>query len=321
MTSKRFLWVLAALVSIALCLGFGAEPLQWDKLFTQGTATYRILWELRLPRLLFVVLVGGSLAQLGGTYQILFRNPLAEPYILGISSAVVLGVVAGEALLGVPVLSFTSILLGFFCAAASTLLLVLISLHAGTKQVERIVLFGMGLNFVLSSILFLILSFYNQHVGGGSMRWLFGHIPWIAWYEVAWMYGLCFPLLGVLYVLGRPLDAISLGDGVARTLGFSPNTQRTWILVLTSILLCGLVTYTGAIGFVGLVVPHAVRLALRPSTSRTLFVFSFFLGAAFLALSDSFSRVLMPPFELPIGIVTTLIGGPAFLFLLWRRAQ
>lgn len=179
----------------------------------------------------------------------------------------------------------------------------------------------MGLNFVLSSVLFLILSFYNQHVGGGSLRWLFGNIPWISRGEVAWVYGLSSPLLGILYILGRPLDAISLGDGVARTLGFSPNKQRTWILILTSLLLSALVTYTGAIGFVGLVAPHVVQLLFRPSTSRTLFAFSFLLGAAFLALSDSLSRVLLPPFELPIGIVTTLIGGPAFLVLLWRRTQ
>lgn len=294
MSYKRWLWVLGSLSLIVLCLSLGAEPIKASEMFLKGSASYRILWELRLPRLLFVVLVGGALAQLGGTYQILFRNPLAEPYILGVSSAVVLGVVAGEALFHVPVLSTASAGLGFLCAGLATTLLVFISLHAGSRQVERIVLFGMGLNFVLSSILFLILSFYNQHIGGGSLRWLFGHVPWISFSGVAVLYALCLPLLGILYVLGRPLDAISLGDGVARTLGFSPNRQRIWILILSSVLLCALVTYTGAIGFVGLVVPHAVRLALRPSGSRTLFAFSFLLGAAFLVVSDSLSRILLP---------------------------
>lgn len=316
---KRAVWICFAVAFLFATLFFGAEPLRWDQFGNADSATYRILWELRLPRLLFVILVGGTLSLLGGTYQVLFRNPLAEPYILGVSSAVVLGVVGTEAFLQVSPVSQTATLFGFLGALGATVLLVLMGNIAGSKQVERIVLFGMGLNFILSSILFLVLSFYNQHVGGGSLRWLFGHIPWLSLSEVAGLYARVLPVLFVLFVLGRPLDAISLGDGVARTLGYSPTRNRNILLILTSFVLATLVIYTGAIGFIGLVVPHLVRLVFRPSTSRVLFSISFILGAAFLAFSDSLSRILLPPFELPIGIVTTLIGGPAFLALLWRR--
>ena len=118
---------------------------------------------------------------------------------------------------------------------------------------------------------------------------------------------------------GRSLDALALGDGVARTLGYSPPKTRNGILGISSVLIALVVSFTGAIGFVGLIVPHAVRLVFRPATTRMLFVISFVVGAGFLVLSDVLARSLVPPLEFPIGIITTLVGGPIFLYLLWRR--
>jgi iron complex transport system permease protein len=177
----------------------------------------------------------------------------------------------------------------------------------------------MALNFDFSSAVFLLLSYVNQQMGGGSLRWIFGQVPWLSLREVAWFATGIIPLLVVELIYARHLDAIAMGDAVARTLGFSPKTVRPILLIVSSIHISLIVSISGAIGFVGLIVPHAVRLFFHPSSTRTLQLLSFVLGAVFLILSDTLSRKLLPPFEFPIGIITTLFGGPLFLLLLWRR--
>jgi iron complex transport system permease protein len=280
---------------------------------------HRILWSLRIPRFLLVVGAGGSLAMLGATYQIIFNNPLAEPYILGISSAVTLGVVIGETLLNLPAHSFGNFLVGVTFSLGVVALLVLSYRWKSGREIERIVLFGMGVNFILSSALFLFLSYHSQSQGGGALRWLFGNIPWITLRESLWFLSLVIPLCLILWSLGRQLDALSLGDTVAKTMGVSPEKIRVFLLFITSLHLTVIASVTGSIGFIGLVVPHCIRLVFRPSSTRLLFVASFLGGAFFLAASDSLSRVLLPPMEFPVGIITTLLGGPLFLYLLWKK--
>jgi len=313
---KKLLLILA-LFSVFLTPFLGAERITFQEVFTPGSSSHRIFWSLRLPRSLLTFASGGVLASLGAVYQILFHNPLAEPFVLGVSSAATLGIVIAEVL---AIYGIAGQLIGFAGAMLLTALLVGLCLSRWGRSMDRIILFGMGLNFVLSSLLFLVLSYSNQQVGGGSMRWLFGQIPWLESKEALTLFGLSLAFLAWLFAEGKKLDAMSLGDGVAVTLGVSPRATRTRILLLTSALLAVLVGYTGSIGFVGLVVPHLVKMVFQPSTTRKLVVYSFALGAFFLLWSDVLSRVLYPPLEFPIGILTTLIGGPLFLFLLWRRA-
>lgn len=278
------------------------------------------LWaELRLPRMLLALAVGGSLASLGGAYQYLFRNPLAEPYLLGISSAVSLGIVVANIFFGFDTTSWPAMGGGFLFAVAAASVLLVLCLQRTGGDLERVVLFGLAMSFVFSSFLFLLLSYQNQSVGGGSLRWLFGQLPWVSWTHAVGMFGLALFLVGFLVLYGRSLDALSLGDGVARSLGFFPERTRAWIVFSTSLLVAVLVANTGTIGFVGLVVPHGVRLLFRPSSARLLVGLSFLFGALFLEFTDVVSRTLLPPFEFPIGIITTLVGGPVFLVLLWGR--
>ncbi|MBI4405126.1 MAG: iron ABC transporter permease [Deltaproteobacteria bacterium] len=298
---------------------FGAEPTSVRHLFDSQSIEFRILWELRVPRVAFVALCGGGLAILGATYQVLFRNPLAEPYVLGTSTAVTLGVVFAEVFLKFSSYTVEALGTGFLFALSVTSLLMALTFTRVGKEVERIILFGMGMNFVLSSVLFLLLSFYYQHMGGGSLRWLFGHIPWVGFRDVGWLAIVSVPCMILLFILSRHLDALSLGDSVARTLGVSPFRSRFILLALTCVFLSFIVCLTGAIGFVGLVVPHIVRLCVAPSSTRTLLGISLPLGAVFLVISDLVSRVILPPFEFPIGIITTIVGGPLFLILLWKR--
>lgn len=309
-------------ISVAVLLiapWFGAEPIHLNELGDSLSTSHRIFFGLRLSRLAITIFVGGTLAVLGATYQVLFHNPLAEPYLLGVSSAVTLGMAVGEIFFRFVPGSPANVVLGWFGAAAVTVLLIASYLFKRGPQMERLVLFGLGVNFFLSSVLFLLLSYHYQQVGGGSFRWLFGQVPWASARELGLISFIGIPLVAVLFLFGRHLDALSLGDGVAKTLGFSPGRSRA-ILLFTTSALVGLVTsLAGTIGFVGLVVPHAVRLINMPSTSRLTLFLSFAAGAAFLTGADVISRIAMPPFEFPIGIITTLIGGPIFLGLLWRR--
>lgn len=294
----------------------GSVYLFWG---AEGAVAHQIIFDLRLPRFIFVLAIGGALSVVGGAYQILFRNSLAEPYVLGVASSVSLVAAILSTQWQLPVHSVFMIAAG--CASGLITSLFLLTLGGVTRNghTERLVLFGMSLNFVLSSLLFLYLTYASQQLGGGSMQWLFGHIPWVG-LPTAVAYFLVSIGFLILWVwMGRHLDAMSMGDLVAKTLGVSPSFTR-WVLVLSSSFFLGLVvTQTGAIGFVGLVIPHSVRLIFSPRSSRGLFGFSFFLGAFFLAFCDFLSRNLLPPMEFPIGIITTLVGAPLFLWLLWKR--
>ena len=318
--STKIFLLLAGIIGLILAAPFlGGEHLVFSELAQPSSPSYRILFELRVPRLLLAITVGGALAVLGGTYQILFHNPLAEPYILGVSSAVTLGVAASEILFHLPAYSYWGSLAGGAGAIAITVAMIALFRSGRSETLSRLILFGMGVNFVLSSTLFLLVSYTSQTSGGGSFRWLFGQIPWVTLDEALVFAALSAPFLAALFLWGRSLDALALGDGVARTLGYSPPKARNRILAVSSILIALVVSFTGAIGFVGLVVPHAVRLVFRPATTRALFAVSFVVGAGFLVISDVLARSLVPPLEFPIGIITTLVGGPIFLYLLWRR--
>jgi len=318
----RFSWIAYTTLAVFAALAAGmlaGVSLDWAEWATPGSPTYRILFELRLPRVLFVFACGASLAAVGACYQILFHNPLAEPYLLGVSSAATLGIALAEALAGVAATSVLSQLIGLSCAGAVTLLLGAIVVSRVGREAERVALFGLGINFVLSSALFLFLSYQSQQLGGGSLRWLFGQIPWVSGLQAGRFAAGAFAILALLFILARSLDALSFGDGVARTLGVHPTRARMGFLALTSALVAWMVSFTGSIGFVGLVVPHLTRLLFRSSSTRALFALALPWGGAFLLLSDALSRSLLPPMEFPVGVITTLFGGPLFLVLLWRR--
>jgi iron complex transport system permease protein len=305
-------------LSFAFALWAGLA-LDWSALSDAGSATHRIFFELRVPRAVFVFFAGALLASVGAVYQILFHNSLAEPYVLGISSAATLGIAAAETLLGIAAQSPLSQAIGITFAIVVTGLLLALTFSQRGAQTDRIALFGLGINFVLSSLLFLLLSYQAQTVGGGSLRWLFGQVPWLGGaqairFAVGSSVGLALLVAG-----GRALDALSFGDGVARSLGFHATRMRFYFLIVTSLLVAWLVSFTGSIGFVGLVVPHAVRLVFHPSTTRRLLAWAIPLGGSFLLISDGLSRALLPPMEFPVGIVTTLLGGPLFLVLLWKK--
>lgn len=293
--------------SIFSHLGWGESPL--------GVLRDGIVWELRLPRVLTAAAVGAGLAISGAVMQAITRNPLADPYLLGLSAGASLGAVA-VLLLGVTVLLPPAAFLGAMVALVATLTL---ASAFGALTPTRTILAGVAVSAFFGAITSLII-FWT--VTGDSYReilaWLLGSLSGARWPAVA-IALTAIVVAGIPILLsGRVLDAFAFGDVSAASLGINVAGAR-WSLLAASALLTGaMVSVSGSIGFVGLVVPHAVRL-LVGSAHRPLMPLSGLVGAISLVWADTAARTAFEPRELPVGIVTAIIGAPIFALLLARR--
>lgn len=273
-----------------------------------------IVWDLRLPRVIAALGVGAGLALAGAVMQALTRNPLADPYLLGLSSGAALGAVA------LVVFGLTAFVpLGAFVGslAALALALAVTQLLGGTTPV-RAILAGISISALASAATSFII-FWSAT--GDSYReilsWLMGSLSGSNWFDAALVVGALIVCAPVMLLSARGLDAFAFGDKAAASLGVDVARLR-WVLLLASALLTGImVAIGGAIGFVGLVVPHVVRLAMG-SGHRRLLPTSMLVGAIFMLWADTMARTVFDPRELPVGIVTALVGAPAFLLVLMR---
>jgi iron complex transport system permease protein len=280
----------------------------------------RIVWDLRLPRVLLALLVGGGLSVVGVAMQALVRNPLAEPYILGISS----GASAGASLfyLGLlpPVLGQAlSMPLAAFLGGLLAIGIVYLVAYTGTRlSVARLLLAGVAMSALMASVTSFI-TFSSPDPGKlrAVLFWLLGSLSGTQWGE------LIPPLITTaagtvfLLVLARPLDAMLIGEESAYHLGIPVERLKRALILLAALMTGALVAVAGAIGFVGLIVPHAVRLVVGVGHRRVVPV-SFIGGALFLVWADLAARTILPEQELPVGILTALCGVPFFLVLLRR---
>ncbi len=293
--------------SVLSHLGVGESPLP---IVRDG-----IVWELRLPRVLTAAAVGAGLAIAGAVMQAITRNPLADPYLLGLSSGASLGAVA-VVLLGAAIALPLAAFAGAMAALVATLLL---ASSLGTVTPTRTVLAGLAVSSLAAAITSLVI-FWT--VTGDSYReilgWLLGSLSGARWPSVAIAFGAIL-IAGIPIIIGgRVLDAFAFGDTTAASLGVNVTSTR-WVLLTASALLTGaMVSVSGSIGFVGLVLPHAVRLIAGPR-HRSLLPLSALVGAIFLVWADTLARTLFDPRELPVGIVTAIIGAPVFALLLARR--
>jgi iron complex transport system permease protein len=293
--------------SIAAHLGLGVSPL--DPL-RDG-----IVWELRLPRILTAAAVGAGLALSGAVMQAITRNQLADPYLLGLSSGASLGAV-GVLLLGITVLLPVAAFAGALLALGLTLGL---AGAFGRITPTRTVLAGVAVSSLAGAITSFVIFWTAT---GDSYReilgWLLGSLASARWPAVA-IAGIALLVVGVpLALSGRVLDTFTFGDRTAASLGVPVQGARWALLIATALLTGAMVSVSGSIGFVGLVIPHAVRLVVGPG-HRALLPLSALVGAVFLVWADTVARSLFDPRELPVGIVTALIGAPMFAVLLARR--
>ncbi|BBY73522.1 ABC transporter permease [Mycolicibacterium parafortuitum] len=276
-----------------------------------------IVWQLRLPRAVLAALCGAGLALCGAILQSLLRNPLADPFVLGVSSGASTGAVL-VAVLGVGggVLTLSS---GAFLGAVVSFGLVLTLAYFAGGGTDRVVLAGVAGTQLFSALTsFVVLSSANAEQTRGVLFWLLGSLSGASWTDVR----LCAVVIGFGLVccllLAPTMDAFAFGQDTAATLGVSVGRTRAILLVLTALMTATVVAAAGAIGFVGLVLPHAARFLVGPGHARLLPTVAL-LGAIFMVWVDAVARTAFAPQELPTGVVTALVGVPAFALILFRR--
>lgn len=275
---------------------------------TQGQIT--IITQIRIPRILMAILTGANLAVTGAIYQALFRNTMADPFMLGISSGASLGAGIGFMLGGfIPIYAFVGAIIANF-------LVVMLSKTKGKTSTIRLLLSGMAINYFFSAILSLIRT-YSSDRNLTLFSWGMGSLGGATYDRVLLLIFVSVPILGIFYVFRKELNVLLMGDDVARSLGQDVHKIQKLFLLLSSILIATTVSFTGTVGFVGLIIPHVVRMLFGGNYKITLPI-HMLLGMLFVILCDNISRALMSTSEIPLGIVTSLFGAPYFMYLIYR---
>jgi len=279
----------------------------------------RVVWQLRLPRVLLAALVGAGLALAGSVFQGVFRNPLAEPYLIGTASGAGFGAVLVMTVgAGVPLLARLGAPLVAFGFAILTVALVLaLARTGGAVPTVRLILAGVVVGSLFAAATsFLLVAAREQ--AAGILAWLLGGFGFSTWGQVRAMLLFTLPALALAGAFARALDLLQLGEEGAALLGLDVERVKLLLLGVATLVTAAAVSVAGIIGFVGLIVPHAARLALGRPHARLLPTATVW-GAAFMVLADLVARSVIAPVEVPVGIVTALVGGPFFLWLLHGR--
>lgn len=279
-----------------------------------------IFWQVRIPRVLLAAAVGAALACAGTAMQAVFRNPMADPFIVGVSSGASLGaVVAGmTSFATVAVLSSIITPAFAFASALGTVLLVYyLGVVGGKVYVNTLLLSGVAVAAFLGAMVSLLVYFNGQQYHKLAF-WLLGSLSAPSWNAV-WVVVAAVSIgVTVIFISCRDLNALLLGEETAHNLGVNPESLKTSMLIVAAVMTAAAVSFTGVIGFVGLIIPHMVRL-LVGADHRILVPAATLTGASFLVMADTLARTIISPTELPVGIVTALCGGPFFLYLLRRN--
>ncbi|WP_029911863.1 FecCD family ABC transporter permease [Pelobacter seleniigenes] len=319
------LWIIGLLLvplgAIAMSLSAGSMDMSWAQLFhllQQGPGSsvgQAVLWKIRIPRTLLAGLVGAALSLSGVTFQAVLRNPLADPYLLGVSGGAALGAVAA---LTIGINSALLVSLAAFGGALTALAIVYLVARAHTCSSHTLILSGVMVGSVAAALLLFLLWRAPTEATRQAIFWLAGNLSladpgWLGW---GWLWVLiCFILLWSQAV---NLDLLTQGEETAADLGLAVGRTRLILFALAGALTACAVALAGLVGFVGLVVPHICRLLWGPA-HRLLLPLAALFGACFLMVADAIARSLYAPAEMPVGVVTALLGAPFFLLLLRRR--
>ena len=317
------LLVVALFASLVLGVRFGAVSLTTSETLTAltggGTEAQRtIVLQLRLPRVALAMLVGGGLALAGAVFQALLRNPLAEPYILGVSGGAAVATV-GALAVGLAAVGAWVLPAAAFAGALLAVVLVFRVASAADRglDVRVLLLAGVVVGAFFTACIALILSVSEAETVRTAVLWMMGSLSGADWGSVALAGAYTVPGLVALVGLARPLNLMAIGEETASYLGAEVERVKKIAYAVASLLTAAGVAVAGIIGFVGLIVPHGVRL-LTGSDHRTLLPLSFLAGGAFLAVADLVARTVLAPTEIPIGVITAFVGVPLFLVLLRR---
>ncbi len=321
------LLVVGLLIVLAICASIGSSGYTILDLFARpnmGDGRGReiaaaTIFRVRLPRVLLAAIAGAALGAAGTAFQAVLRNPLADPYILGISGGAALGAIAVTAAgLAATLPIFPVRTVAAFVGAVSTVaIIVLLSTVRGRIASYPMLLIGVVMNAIYLGLILFIETAVDFSRLQGVILWMVGHVPTEGYHLILLLSIILTAGVVALTALGRDLNLISAGEEVARTLGVTVERVRILTILIASLVTASIVSVTGLIGFVGLIVPHAARLLFGPD-HRLLIPASAHTGAIFLMVADTAARVIIAPTELPVGVLTVLTGGPLFLWL-YRR--
>jgi len=316
--------ILLGISLLSLCIGSTHIPLKKIVSLIQqgrGSNEYSILFDIRLPRILLGFAIGGALSLAGVLLQGMFRNPLVEPYTLGISGGAALGVCLNIVLrLSQKFSSLTLPLFGFLGAGLVILLVYFLSVRRGMLKVQGVLLTGVMLSFISSALVMLIMAVSRTEDLHGIIFWIMGSLEEPNWFLIKAALLVSVLSLGVSYLFCFDLNALSLGEEEALHLGINIERSKRLLFVVASLLTGCSVSVAGIIGFVGLVVPHFVRMFVG-GDHRILLVASFLLGGIFLIFCDTLARTIIAPLELPVGVITGILGGSLFVYALTKRGN
>jgi len=277
-----------------------------------------IIYQVRAPRVVLAVLVGGALAAVGTTFQGLFKNPMADPYVIGVSSGAALGAAVGIVTGFSRVLGMWALPTAAFAGALLTTVLVYNLARVGNKlPVFNLLLAGVALSSFMTAIMSFLMILHARELAQ-IIYWTLGSFAGKDWSQVRVAAPVIIAGTAVLWFFARELNAMLFGEETARTLGVDPEKVKKALLVVAAVTVSGAVAVSGTIGFVGLIVPHTVRLLTGPD-HRILLPCAVLAGGAFMVATDIFARVALAPTEIPVGIITALFGGPFFIYLLRKK--
>ena len=310
-----WLLLLAAALAAAMlgCSMLGVVHFGWDEMWQSS-----IFWNLRAPRIVLSVLVGAALSVCGAAYQSVFRNPLTDPYVLGISSGASVG--AAVAIL----LGLEAYMLGVGTCALVTGLLTIVVIYriasiGNRMHTTTLLLTGVCITFLMSAIISFIMVL-RQDKMNSIIFWTMGSFASASWTEVAIVAPVVAVGIGIVLYYARDLNLLLAGSETARSLGVEVERVKRVLLLSTTLMVAFCVATCGVIGFVGLVVPHCLRLVLGPD-NRRIVPCAIFAGGLFMLLCDTLARTLLMPAELPVGSLTALAGAPLFIYLLYKNKK
>nr|WP_321450855.1 iron ABC transporter permease [uncultured Carboxylicivirga sp.] len=329
-TSAKYKWIVAITLVVLLLLSFVALSMGpsditlsqiWASITQSESIDYGIrqtLWQLRLPRIFIALLAGMALSSAGGAFQSIFRNPMSDPYVLGISSgasvgaaiAIVLGLQAGT--LGIPFFAFLG-------AASALAIVYWFAFNLKQSEQNTLLLAGIAMSLMLGAVVSLLLVI-NREQMESIYFWMLGGFNAISWKQIYIVLPVVIFSLLMLFKYSKDLNLLSMGNETAQSLGINVKQKVAIILLISALSVSIIVSYTGVIGFVGLIVPHMVRFIVG-ADNRRLLPLSALWGGLFLIIADTMARTIVQPGELPVGSITALFGAPYFFFILIKRSR
>ena len=332
MTRNIMLSMLLLGASVTVAVGVGAvsipAPTVWgvvlnklspdlvETTWSKGRAA--IVWDIRFPRALLAIMVGAGLAAVGASLQAVTRNPLADPHLLGISSGGAFGAILALLHTGLFLGLLTVPLLAFIGALFATGLVLGVSSFASATSADRLVLTGVAISFIIMAGANILIFLGDPRATHTVVFWMLGGLGLAQWSHLIYPLAILIPCLIWLYLRSSDLNAMTIGDETAATLGLNVVRFRLSVFVVGALITGVMVAFSGIIGFVGLMVPHIARLIVG-GDYRRLVPFSALFGGVFVLWADIVARTIMAPEDMPIGIVTGLVGGCFFVWLLKRR--